>query len=196
MNQSERTSKSAHSSSRAIPYAVPSTLGLSLAILALSGCGQPTVLTTKAVRQQPVVSTSVTTEPLQEKVQIWLVKANKGEIDYVAVDRMANSHSLKDTVAELLKGPTDKEASSGISSEIPKDTSVIDVKDSADGIELNLSKQFASDGGIDSIQTRLEQLRRTVSQCEHVKSVYLDVDGNRLSEAGGEGLEVKQPINL
>jgi spore germination protein GerM len=129
-------------------------------------------------------------------VKIWFIKEKDGQLEYVPVERSVSAkEKLKATVEALCQGPTGKEVEIGLASEIPKGTKVIDTKPSADGIELNLSKEFSSDGGSESIETRLEQLGRTVSDAAQEK-VFLDVEGKRLSEAGGEGIEVRQPLNM
>ncbi len=46
-------------------------------------------------------------------------------------------------------------------------------------IELNLSRRFASGGGASSFETRMEQLRRTVSAVAGSKKVYLNIEGER-----------------
>ena len=45
------------------------------------------------------------------------------------------------------------------------------------------------------METRLEQLSRTVADAAGQSKVFLSVEGQRLSTYAGEGLEVKQPIN-
>ena len=102
---------------------------------------------------------------------------------------------MRECISELLYGPTQQEAQAGLGSEIPRGTVLIGVTKDDGRIELNLSRRFAT-GGEDSIATRLEQLRRTVAGAAGNRKVFLDVEGKRLTEAGGEGLEVKQPINM
>ena len=45
------------------------------------------------------------------------------------------------------------------------------------------------------MQTRMEQLKRTVASVAGDKKVFLNVEGKRLV-AAAEGLEVQQPINF
>lgn len=95
---------------------------------------------------------------------------------------------------ELLEGPTAREENAGLGTEIPRGTILIDLKHNAKNVELNLSRRFASGGGTDSFETRLEQLRRTVASAAEAP-VYLNVEGKRLNVSEGEGIEIKQPIN-
>jgi len=162
----------------------------------IAGCNQREVLTVKA-NPRPTAEIQPVEPKKQTTVRIYFVKEKSGQLEYVPVDRDSEGKDpLNESVSALLAGPTEEEAKSGLASEIPKGTVIIDAKDSAEGVELNLSKVFASDGGTDSIETRLEQLSKTVTDAVKDKKVYLDVEGNRLSEAGGDGIEVHQPINM
>jgi spore germination protein GerM len=126
--------------------------------------------------------------------RIWFVREKNGNLESAAVDRKVNEHEpVRDSVTQLLQGPTKEEAESGFKSEVPVGTVLIGVDKKGDSIELNLSKRFAS-GGVDSIEARLDQLSKTVKDAAGPTKVYLDVEGQRLLTAG-EGLEVKQPLN-
>lgn len=126
---------------------------------------------------------------------VWFVKSKNGKINLVAVKRAALGKSqLETAVHELLDGPNSSESADGLGSEIPRGTLLLGVAERNDEVELNLSQRFATEGGIDSFQTRLEQLSRTVSSACR-KPVYLDVEGKRLNMTQGEGIEVHQPIN-
>jgi spore germination protein GerM len=169
---------------------------LAFMIVSMSGCSGPTVTTAKTRTPQPASEKAPAPTAAEHVFKVWFIKEKDGQLEYIGVDRKAdNEPTLNDSVKELLNGPNEQEQSDGLRSEVPKGTDLIDVKESPDGLELNLSAKFASDGGSESIETRIEQLRRTVEEAVHDKKVFLDVDGKRLTEAGGEGLEVKQPIN-
>ncbi|HEY9714670.1 MAG TPA: GerMN domain-containing protein, partial [Chroococcales cyanobacterium] len=117
-------------------------------------------------------------EKVHLPLKIWLVQPHDGNLDLVAVVRPAgNRDDLKDAVNELLRGPTEEEASRGISSEIPKGTVLLDVERSDDSIVLNLSRRFAIDAGGTSIETRMDQLRQTVADLSEGKKVYLNIEG-------------------
>jgi spore germination protein GerM len=165
--------------------------------LILSGCQQREVLTVEASRKMAQDSVTNNAQNLVMKVRVFFVQTTDGKLDVVPVERAIHGTDvLGETVQELLKGPTEQEAANGIASEIPKGTTLLDAKESAEGIELNLSAPFAADGGTDSLETRLDQLSKTVSAAVHDKKVFLDIDGKRLTETSGEGIEVRQPINL
>jgi spore germination protein GerM len=168
---------------------------LTFLVLNLSGCTQHTVVTTKAP-PAPTAEPTAIVQPEQHSFKVWFVKEKDGQLEYIGVDRKTGSEAtLYEAVKELMNGPSEQEQSEGLRSEVPGGTTLIDVKEIPEGFELNLSSKFASDGGSESIEARIEQLRRTVEEAARDRKVYLDVDGKRLTEAGGEGLEVKQPIN-
>jgi spore germination protein GerM len=131
-----------------------------------------------------------------DQLHVWFVKPAGQELKLIKVSRSrGHGEWLKEAVEELLRGPSGQEIQAGMGSEIPRGTILLGVVDSGDSIELNLSRRFASGGGSSSLELRLEQLRRTVSEAAAGKKVYLNVEGQRLTTAAGEGLEIKQPIN-
>lgn len=138
--------------------------------------------------------------------KVWFVRPTAdGVLQQVACDRSdlkeatgsdAVTQAVKQSVEELLKGPSAQEAESGLGSEIPKGTVLIGVATDADGnIVIDLSKRFVTGGGISSFEARMEQLRQTADLAAGGRKVFLNVEGQRLVQATGEGIEVKQPIN-
>lgn len=127
--------------------------------------------------------------------RVWFVKMNNGEPRLIPVKRKVEDSSLYSAVKSLLAGPSDDESKLGYGSEIPRGTILLGVNKDHGAIEVNVSRRFCSGGGISSIETRLDQISRTISDAEPAKDVYLSVEGKRLSVIGGEGIEVKQPIN-
>jgi spore germination protein GerM len=152
--------------------------------IALSACTSRTMLE------------GLTGEDSGGKVHVWFVKPVGEDLKLVEVTRpLGHGDAFKDSVEELLRGPSGQEMQAGIGSEIPKGTILLGVEKKGETIELNLSRRFASSGGSSSLETRLEQLRRTVEATAGSSKVYLDVEGERLSTTAGDGLEIKQPIN-
>ncbi len=123
--------------------------------------------------------------------------SKNGELSLVNVKRsaLAATNKLEDAIRCLLAGPSTEEISRGLGSEIPRGTILLGLSEKNGAIELNLSRRFASGGGIDSIETRLEQVSRTVRAVAGRKPVYLNVEGKRLNMTPGEGIEIRQPIN-
>jgi spore germination protein GerM len=168
------------------PSAFRLVLLLSIPVL-LTSCQGRTILSEKelAAPRQQVVSANT----------VWFVKTVDGEPKLTSVKRKLAGNNVAGSVQELLSGPTDNELNSGYGSEIPRGTVLLGVHTQGDALELDLSRRFATGGGITSLETRLEQLSRTVKGIEPVKNVYLNIEGKRLAMIGGEGIEVKQPIN-
>jgi spore germination protein GerM len=157
-----------------------------------TSCGfERTVLSSRDVHSQVVEQQP--SQPAQ--IRVWFVKNRNDSLQLVPVVRDTTEvDRLKDSINELLRGPSPEEESDGLLSEIPRGTVLIDVKDNGEDIELNLSRRFSSGGGT-SLDTRLQQLSKTVTEVVGKKRVYLDIEGERLTTAGGDGLEIKQPIN-
>lgn len=131
----------------------------------------------------------------KKETVIWLVKSNQTDMVLVPVPRQS-ANSVNTAVKALLDGPTAEEARKGFGSEIPRGTILLDVLENEQKIEINLSRRFASGGGTSSIETRLQQLSKTIRPLAGEKPVYLNVESRRLSMTPGEGVEVKQPINM
>lgn len=102
---------------------------------------------------------------------------------------------LKSSLEGLLTGPTFIEKQSGIFSEIPVSTKLISVERQGDSIIVNLSKDFESGGGADSLYSRIRQLIKTVRANEPTAKIYLYIDGKQADVLGGEGLIITQPLN-
>lgn len=159
----------------------------------LSGCGKRLVLTSGTSRD-----TNVTARRLlpvdSNKIHVYFVREKGDGIELVSVERQARqSDKLKDAVEELLRGPSAAEVKAGIKNEIPLGTILLSVKQERSNGEIDLSRRFVI-GGETSIETRLHQLQRTVSDAAADQKIFLNVEGKRLLSVG-EGLEVKQPLN-
>jgi spore germination protein GerM len=171
-----------------------------LASLLLASCAERTVLNeTGPVSSGASNKTSTGDLVGERQVNVCLIKIENNELKPVEVKRpLVGNEPLKTSVEELLRGPSPEEANQGLSSEIPRGTlllGITSVPKEPNHLELNLSKRFLMGGGTDSIEARLDQLSRTVSQVAGDKKVYLNIEGKRLEIAGGEGIEVRQPIN-
>jgi spore germination protein GerM len=127
---------------------------------------------------------------------VFFVQSHAQQLKLVPVDRKPfGGDKLSQAVEELLSGPTTIEERAGLGTEIPRGTILLGVRHDGRNVELNLSRRFALTGGTTSFETRLEQLRRTVSAVAGQADVYLSVEGKRLNMEEGEGIEVPQPIN-
>ena len=97
-------------------------------------------------------------------------------------------------IKELIKAPTKWEKSKGLSSEIPSDTKILSIRESADNILVDLSSAFESGGGAESVYIRIYQLIKT-SKANTNLPVYLYINGKQANVIGGEGIMIKQPLS-
>lgn len=167
-----------------------------LSPLFLSGCADSEVLTGSESGGKKHVERNVQADLVGKTADIWFVKPGGESVELVKVQRKSiGDDKLASAIEDLLRGPTEEEAAQGIASEIPKGTILLGVRPLDDDFEIDLSKRFASGGGGASMEARIEQLKRTVSNVVGERKVYLNIEGKRLFAAAGEGLEVTQPIN-
>ncbi len=115
----------------------------------------------------------------------------------VAVSRKvpADTQPLDYALYHLLRGPNDEESAKGLYSEIPKGTRLLGVEYGPEAVRINLSQQFTSGGGANTMQQRLKELQYTVRSIEKSRPVYVDIEGQELQVLGGEGIIVDEPIN-
>ncbi len=148
---------------------------------------------TKHISEIPNEISKISQEPGDK---VWFVHSTKGQMELIGVKRkLLSGRELESAVKALIDGPSQEESKTGIGSEIPRGTILLGLSEKDGAIEINLSRRFASDGGTDSFETRMEQLSKTVSAVEFTEPVYLNIEGHRLTMTQGEGIEVKQPIN-
>lgn len=135
--------------------------------------------------------------PQFREVRVFFVRERHGALGMEPVVRRVSSKTaIQDCVHELLRGPNPNEESTGVSTEIPRGTILIGVTETPDEVDLNISQRFASGGAGSSLETRLDQLKNTVAECAGTRKVFLDIEGKRLTATAGDGLEIKQPINM
>jgi hypothetical protein len=99
----------------------------------------------------------------------------------------------RSAVEGLLAGPTEAEAAIGFSTAVPAGTELLDLA-IEDGIAtVDLSGPFASGGGSASMQGRVAQVVFTLTQFPTVDGVRFELEGEALTELGGEGLMLEAP---
>ena len=103
--------------------------------------------------------------------------------------------SLKNSLTILFKGPTIAEAKQGMYSEIPANVDLIDIREIADDVIINLTSNFGNGGGSKSIDNRVKQLSKTAKIHYPTKKIYLYIDGKEVEYLGGDGVYVKQPLD-
>lgn len=132
-------------------------------------------------------------------VNVFFIGQNENHEEvYKAVKREYNADidgsKLKFAVNSLINGPKANEKAKGVYTEIPSGTNVLSVKEFPDKVIVNLSSEFETGGGTDSLYKRLYQLIKTVRRNSDVP-VYLYIEGERADVIGGEGIMLSQPLS-
>lgn len=137
----------------------------------------------------------------QTQAQVYFSKSKGSEIVTEPVVRPMPSPKPKTSraalhyaLSELLEGPSPEEQDQGYFSEIPPGTKLLSVKESPARIDIDLSQEFASGGGSNSMSQRLQEVVKTVASVPQKKPVYLKLEGKQLEVLGGEGVMVQEPI--
>lgn len=149
----------------------------------------PATTPTVAPSAQAVVPTT------EQKAQVyWLNNVNN------KIEVVPSSIAVKDTnnkgeiiasaLNSLLLGPVEP----GMATTIPKGTKLKEVSLQADGVHIDLSKEFKTGGGSASMTGRVAQVLYTATSLDPTTKVWLKVEGKPLEVLGGEGLELEQPI--
>jgi spore germination protein GerM len=149
--------------------------------------------TPAATAPAPTTSTTAaptTTVPALTDVKIYVLRE----------ERLATVHRdvtgpavLRESLAELLAGPTPDELASGLHSEIPADTALLDVA-LTDGIaRVDLDSRFESGGGTLSMNARIAQVVFTATQFDNVDRVLFLMNGAPIDFLGGEGIVLSDP---
>lgn len=101
---------------------------------------------------------------------------------------------LEFALTNLLKGPSAKEKSKGVYTEIPSGTKLLSIEELPSKTIINLNSNFETGGGTDSLYKRLYQLIKTVNKNSDTP-VYFQINGKQVDMIGGEGLMLNQPLN-
>lgn len=140
-------------------------------------------------------------EPPVEKVYVnvfFIGQNDSKEEVYKAVnreyDKEIDGSKFKFAIKSLISGPLPKEKAKGVYTEIPADTRIISINETADRIVINLNSAFEQGGGTESIYKRLNQIIKTAKR-NTTKPVYLYIEGNKAEVIGGEGIMITQPLN-
>ncbi len=160
----------------------------------VTGCGR---------ENQTVTNNTPTPSPVQQEqqqtAQVYLVQAQDNKIQLVgrpvASTKTTNQNpkeSLEEAFNRLLSGSTGADA--GVSSSIPQGTKLRSLAVKNDTVSVDLSKEFTSGGGTASMQSRLGQVIYTATSLNPKAKVYISVEGKPLTELGGEGLTIDQPM--
>ena len=148
----------------------------------------PNALGSKSPQPKPLQQTAAQTVP------VYWVKQASGKFEAVPTKVAVKQADKPDATLQaafnsLLAGPKD----ASVSSEIPKGTKLRSLSVENDGVYVDLSAEFTSGGGSNSMTGRLGQVIYTATSLKPNTKVWISVEGKPLELLGGEGLEVAQP---
>lgn len=155
--------------------------------------------TEKTVTEEPVQKPEEINENVPKSyVNVYFIgqNANKEEVYKVVkreYDAQKDGTKLRFSIQSLLKGPSAKEKTKGIYSEVPQGTKLISLDEAPDKITINLSGDFEQGGGTDGLYKRLYQLIKTANK-NTTLNVYLYINGKQADVLGGEGIMINQPL--
>ena len=107
-----------------------------------------------------------------------------------SIQKSCFSYAIK----QLMSAPTKWEKSRGLSSEIPSGTKILSIREGENNVLIDLSSNFESGGGAESVYIRVHQLIKTANANTKLP-VYLYINGKQADVIGGEGIMIKQPLN-
>lgn len=175
---------------------------VSMFLLGLAACGSngdsdgsasTDVGLTSTPTTAPTSSTSgvTTTAPAARSVvRAYLLRDEKvGPVAREVTGRAVAAGAME----ALLAGPTDAERELGFASTIPTGTQLLGVRVASGVATVDLSAEFASGGGSLSMMGRAAQVVYTLTQFPSVQSVAFELEGEPLTELGGEGLLLTEP---
>lgn len=183
---------------RRIPLGL--VVGLSAALLGLGGGAAWFAWnSSNSITQNPAPTLTPLpkqAQPANEaKVQVYWVNDVNNRIQVVPSTVILKAGDNKSEILEsgiksLLGGPTNK----AFATTIPQGTQLRKISLEADGVHVDLSKQFTTGGGSASMTGRLAQILYTASSLDPATKVWISVEGKPLEFLGGEGVEVEQPL--
>jgi spore germination protein GerM len=161
---------------------------------------QPSVTEPQSIAKQPSKTTgSLSPEaknPAQEeRIKVYWLKVTDTRSTIVsstvAIQKSTDkSEEIGRALESLLAGPTEN----AYTTTIPQGTKLLGIKVKNDGVHLNLSREFTTGGGSDSMMGRLGQILYTATSLEPNSQLWIDVEGKPLEYLGGEGIVVDRPM--
>jgi spore germination protein GerM len=165
-----------------------------------------TTTTTPQTSTNPTIgqTTTKTTTPStivqkDSTVKIWRLDDDGKKTILVPQEQQAPQATATTPEAGVTRSISTLLASSGkpdgkLTSTIPVGTKLLSTKVLADGIHIDLSKEFAQGFGATSMIGRLGQVVYTATAENPTAPVWITVEGKKLEVLGDVGVEVRQPI--
>lgn len=136
-------------------------------------------------------------EVQKSQITVYMVKNINNEEKIVKVKREVKQgeDAFDVAIKALFKGPSQSEKDRGVISEIPSTVRLLSIKKQPDSIIIDISGEFSFDGGA-GLFVRLKQLINTAVTNAGGKKVYLYIDGVKAEVIGGDGIMIKQPLDI
>ena len=164
----------------------------------------PAVVPPVTSKIPPVVpKTTPTTPSVAQKqentVKIWRLNDDGKKTFLVPQERQDPQASSSDPEVRLNRSLSSLVASAGkpdgnLTSTIPVGTKLLSAKILADGVHVDLSKEFTQGFGATSMIGRLGQVVYTATAQNPDAPVWITVEGKKLEVLGDVGVEIRQPI--
>ena len=179
------------------PSSIPILIGFSLLLI---GVAQITALwaLTRAIFPSVNESSSVVeVQPAKLSPQLYWLEIVDNRIQLASRKTYTAATSpeiaLKDAFAQLLAQSPNSE----LTTTIPRQTRLLDLRITDDGIYVDLSQEFSQGGGSSSMIYRVAQVLYTATSIDSQAPVFLSIEGQPVNEEyplGGEGLLLEYPI--
>jgi spore germination protein GerM len=179
------------------PDITPTLIGLSLLLI---GLAQITTIWTFKKAIIPTVresSSVVEVQAAKFSPQLYWLKVVDNRIQLASrpTHTVAKSPelALKDAFEKLLARPNNLD----LTTTIPRQTRLLSLHTTEDGIYVNLSQEFSQGGGSSSMIYRVAQVLYTATSINPQAAVFLSISGQPLNQdypLGGEGLLLNYPL--
>ncbi len=133
--------------------------------------------------------------PQERQVEVYWLNPRENRFELVAssltlpqTDQPAQM--LEAAFENLLSKPPEQVGTTAI----PPGTKLLGLQVDNQGVRVNLSREFTTGGGSDSMIGRLAQVIYTATSLNSQDRVWINVEGKPLEYLGGEGLEIFQPM--
>lgn len=164
----------------------------------------PSVVVPTTPAQLPTVDTQ-TKPPAskivqnQETIKIWRLDDDGKKTVLVPQESKDPGSATSDPQVRIERSMSSLLASAGkpdgqLTSTIPVGTKLLSTKIMADGIHIDLSKEFTEGFGATSMMGRLGQVVYTATSQNPDAPVWITVEGKKLEVLGDVGVEIRQPI--
>ena len=135
----------------------------------------------------------------EDTVKIWRLDDDGKKTILVPQERQDPQASTTDPEVRLNRSISSLIASAGkpdgnLTSTIPVGTKLLSAKILADGVHVDLSKEFTQGFGATSMIGRLGQVVYTATTQNPDAPVWITVEGKKLEVLGDVGVEIRQPI--